>query len=157
MHRSQLLDAGGARLTTRSRRGLRAAGVAGAVAAALLVWMVAALVGIDLEVAMGTEPPQPVGPGGAVAASLAAAGAGWATLAVLERLTHHARTIWTVLATGVLLLSMAPTQAGVSVAATGALATMHLAVAAVLIPVLTLSAPPVGSGVSISDEQRRDG
>jgi hypothetical protein len=63
---------------------------------------------------------------------------GWAVLATLERLTPHARRIWLVLALVALAASLAMPLSGTGVGAAhrALLVLMHLAVAAVLIPVL---------------------
>ncbi|MBA9003503.1 DUF6069 family protein [Thermomonospora cellulosilytica] len=62
---------------------------------------------------------------------------GWAVLALLERLTRHARTIWTALAAAVLALSFAPIWL-LQVAADTRVMLMiiHVAVAAALLPML---------------------
>ncbi|BFO15443.1 hypothetical protein SHKM778_18310 [Streptomyces sp. KM77-8] len=82
----------------------------------------------------------------AVAALLASLAA-WTLLAVLERSgIRRARTIWTVTACTVLLLSFLPLTANDMDAATRtSLALMHLAVAAVLIPGLAGGVPRAGS------------
>ncbi|GAA1284629.1 hypothetical protein Psi02_33300 [Planotetraspora silvatica] len=112
--------------------------VAGASVAALAVWAVAdPLAGIDLTVRLsGTE--QHVGAGAVVAASLVAGFAAWASVALMERLTRRARRIWTVIAVVVLALSLSGPLGAVTTAGTVALACMHLVVAAVLIPGLTV-------------------
>lgn len=114
----------------------------GSAVAAVAVWVIAdPLVGADLRVDVaGTE--QDIVPVAVVLASLVQAGAGWAVLALLERFLTRARTIWLVLAVVVLV------GAGVN-AAVAALNTetavwlniMHLAVAAVLVPVLARTSP----------------
>lgn len=128
---------------TRSRRRMRAAGVAGGILAAVTVWALAGpLLGVDLQITSGTDQPQAIGVDAVITASLTAGLAGWGSSALLERLTRRARPVWTGLALVVLLASLAPTQAGVTTAATVALAAMHLAVAAVIIPVMTTTSPP---------------
>lgn len=119
------------------RAGVRAAGVAGAVAAAVIVWAVAALLGVDPEVTPGTDDVQTVEAGSVIVVSAAASLAGWGSLAVLERLWSRGRQVWTVVAVVVLVASLAGPLAGVTTAATVSLAVMHLAVGAVLIPTLT--------------------
>lgn len=143
-HRSlDHVDAGHEPAATRSRRRRRAAGVGGGILAAVAVWALAGpLLGVDLQVTPGTDQPQPIGVGAVLTASLTAGLAGWASSALLERLTHRARPVWTGLALVVLVASLAPTQAGATTAATVALAAMHLAVAAVVIPVMTTTSPP---------------
>ncbi|MGI8329863.1 DUF6069 family protein [Actinomadura scrupuli] len=125
----------------RHIRGLRALAVTGAVAAALTVWAVAVpLAGIEPAVRTGGG-TQPVGPGAIATSALLAGLAGWALLAALERLTSRARRTWTIIAVVVLVLSLSgPLGNGAHTTATVALAGMHLAVGAVLIPALRRSA-----------------
>ncbi|GAA4572749.1 DUF6069 family protein [Planotetraspora kaengkrachanensis] len=112
--------------------------VAGASAAALAIWALAGPVaGIDLTVRLNGADQQ-VGAGAVVAASLAAGLAAWASLALLERLTNQARRMWTVIAAVVLVFSLTGPLGAVGAAGTAVLACMHLAVAAVLIPGLTV-------------------
>jgi Family of unknown function (DUF6069) len=121
----------------------RALGVAGGVAAALAVWAIAVpLLGIHLLVRFGNGAPQNVGLDVVVGASLVASLCGWGLLASLERRTARARTIWTGVALVFLLVSVSlPLSAGTTTSTRVALALMHLAVAAVLIPVLRRSVP----------------
>jgi hypothetical protein len=131
--------------TTRPRRARALAGIAAALAA-LAVWLITdPLLGIDLTAptAPGSEELQPITPALVAGTSLVVALAGWALLALLERFTARARTIWTAVALLVALLSLAgplsilaSTEANVL-----ALALMHLAVAAVLIPMLAGTSP----------------
>lgn len=116
----------------------RAIGVAAATVAALAVWAVAVPgIGVDLLVRFGTGAAQTVQPWFVLGAALAASLCGWGLLAMLERRTERARAIWTTVAVIVLLASLSlPAMAGVTVAASLTLASMHVAVAAVLIPVL---------------------
>jgi hypothetical protein len=118
---------------TRRRRGLA---VLAAAAAALTIWVVAVpLAGAELDVRTngGT---QPVGPGAVVVASLLAGLAGWALLAVAERVGRRPRRTWTLVAGAVPALSMAGPLGGVGVVAKLVLVGMHLAVGAVLIGAL---------------------
>jgi hypothetical protein len=131
--------------TTRPQRA-RALAVIAATLAALAVWLITdPLLGIDLTgtTRPGSQQLQPITPALVAGASLAVALAGWALLALLERFTARARTIWTAVALLVALLSLAgplsilaSTEANVL-----ALALMHLAVAAVLIPMLAGTSP----------------
>lgn len=115
----------------------RAAAVVAAVAAALAVWVIAVpLLGVDLQVAPGSGEPQAVGVANVVVSGLVGGLAAWGSLAVLERLTTRPRRIWTVVAVAVLALSLMGPQAGTTAATTTTLVAMHLAVGAVLIPVL---------------------
>ena len=124
------------------RGAARAASVATATAAAVAVWAVAVpALGTHLLVRFGGGSPQTVGAGFVAGAALAASLAGWGLLALLERRTRHARAIWTAVAIAVTVASLGlPLSAGTTAAATTALALMHLAVAAVLIPALRRSA-----------------
>lgn len=82
---------------TRSAvHGRRAVGVAAAVGAALAGWAIAeGVFGVDVHApGFGGEPPTDVGAGD-VALSAAVAGlAGWALLALLERITDRAARLW---------------------------------------------------------------
>jgi Family of unknown function (DUF6069) len=132
--------------TTRLRRA-RALAVIAAALAALAVWLISdPLLGIDLTAltAPGSEELQPITPALVAGTSLVVALAGWALLALLERFTARTRTIWTAIALLVALLSLAgPLSALASTTAANAvaLALMHLAVAAVLIPGLAGTSP----------------
>jgi hypothetical protein len=116
----------------------RALSVAGATLAAAAVWVVAVrLLGTHLLVRFGAGAPQSVGIDFVVGASLVASLCAWSLLALLERRTSRARTIWTVVAVVVLPVSLSlPLTAGVAVSTKAALALMHVAAASVLIPSL---------------------
>jgi hypothetical protein len=130
--------------TTRPWRA-RALAVIAAVLAALAIWLVTdPLLGIDLTgpTVPGSEELMSISPAMVAGGSLVAALAGWALLALLERFTARARTIWTAIAVLVGLLSLAGplSTLGSTEANALALALMHLAVAAVLIPGLAATA-----------------
>ena len=114
--------------------------------AALVVWSVAVpLLGVGLTVR--TTPGstvQTIGAGFVGAVSLLASLLGWGLLAILERRTQRAGTIWTAPAGVVLLLlSLAgPLTAAVTTGGKVSLVALHLSVAAVLIPLLRSTAPP---------------
>ncbi|WP_116953142.1 DUF6069 family protein [Jiangella endophytica] len=119
-----------------TRRGRdRAAGVAATVVAAVLVWVVAEpVLGHDLVVEQPGQDARDLGAGAFVFFSLAAALLGWALLAVLERFTARARSIWTIVAIGVLAVSFLPffgIEASNATIVTLTLA--HVAVGAVLV------------------------
>jgi Family of unknown function (DUF6069) len=132
--------------TTRPRRA-RALAVIAATLAALAVWLVTdPLLGVDLIVPTrpGSEELMSITPVLVAGTSLVVALAGWALLALLERFTARARTIWTAVAVLFALFSLAGplSTLGSSTAATAvALALMHVAVAAVLIPMLAGTSP----------------
>jgi len=116
----------------------RILGVAGATLAAAAVWVIEVpLLGLRLPTQFGNTAPQGVGIGLVVVSALAGSLAGWGLLALLERRYARARTIWTWIALAFLLVSFsAPFSAGTTTTTKFALAIMHLAVAAVLIPTL---------------------
>jgi len=116
----------------------RALSVAAATLAAAAVWVVTVrLLGAHLLVRFGAGAPQTVGIDFVVGATLAASLCAWGLLALLERRTSRAPTIWTVVAVVVLLVSLSlPLTAGVAVSTKAALALMHVAAASVLIPSL---------------------
>jgi|HubBroStandDraft_1064217.scaffolds.fasta_scaffold08373_6 hypothetical protein len=120
----------------------RALGVGGAVLAAVAVWVVAVpLLGVHLLVRFGSGAAETVGVDYVVGASVIASLAGWGLLAMLERRTSRARSIWTVVAIVVLLVSLSlPLSVAATTASKIVLALMHVAAAAVLIPVLRLGA-----------------
>ncbi|GAA1720278.1 DUF6069 family protein [Nonomuraea bangladeshensis] len=123
----------------RSVTTTRPLAIGGAVLATGLLWLAARLLEIDLRVDQpgDGQPPVTVGLPLVIGATLVLSLLGWGALAVLERFTRRARTIWSVSACAVLLISFVPI-AGVE-AALGTkiiLSLMHLAVAAVLIPML---------------------
>jgi hypothetical protein len=132
--------------TTRPRRA-RALAVIAAALAALAVWLVTdPLLGIDLTgtTRPGSQELMSITPALVAGTSLVVALAGWALLALLERFTARARAIWTAIAVLFALLSLAgplSILASTSAANALALALMHLAVAAVLIPMLAGTSP----------------
>lgn len=121
----------------------RAIAVVAATLAPLAVWLVATqLFGTDLLVRPVGGNPQHVGAATVVAVALSGSLLGWALLALLERRTARARTLWTGVALAVLLLSLTgPLTAGAAAATKAVLVLMHLAVAAVLVPALRHSSP----------------
>lgn len=108
----------------------RAAWIVAATAVTSAIWAAARCLGADLT-ANDTAVTLPA----VIATTVLVGLAAWALLAILERATRRAATAWTCVAVAVLLLSLAGPVGG---AATGggkaALAAMHLAAAAVLIP-----------------------
>jgi Family of unknown function (DUF6069) len=125
------------------RRLMRATAVATSSLAATAAWLIAVpFAGVDLVVdrwdGAGT---MTVLLAHVVATAMIASLAGWAALAVLERLTRRARTAWTVGASIALLASLLmPLTAGATTAAAVTLAALHLVVGAILIPTLARSA-----------------
>ncbi|MFI7576892.1 DUF6069 family protein [Micromonospora sp. NPDC049497] len=124
--------------TTTSSVRRRALGVLAAVATCVLIWVIGAVAGVDWTVTTPGRPAMEVGLAMVVVFSLGASLVGWAALVVLERFAgHRATLIWTVLAAVVAVVSLLPLfGADASTGAKLALGAMHLAVAAVLIPIL---------------------
>jgi hypothetical protein len=128
---------------TRPTAALRALTVLGAVVTTLVIWAVEAqLLGIDLRARpVPGAPAVVVGPAAIASATLLAGLVAWGLLAALERLTARVRTVWLVVGVVVLLISLtAPLAGGVSAAAAVGLACIHVAAAAVLIPLLPRAA-----------------
>ncbi|MGF1663862.1 MAG: DUF6069 family protein [Kineosporiaceae bacterium] len=114
----------------------------GGAVAGLVVWLIAALVAdADLRVTIGATEQQIVAVW-VVGSALVQGGVGWAVLALLERFLTRARTIWLVIAVVVLVLTgVNAAVAAVNTETAVWLNVMHLAVAAVLVPVLARTSP----------------
>jgi len=138
-----------ARLRAPAPAIVRLTAVAAAIASALAVWVTA-------ELAFGVDPRAPsfdastetlpVRAQDVLLVSALLSFAGWGFIAVLERLTAHARRVWLVIAVAALVLSLGTPLAGtgVSLANRSVLMLMHLAVGGVLIPALYRSSPRRG-------------
>jgi hypothetical protein len=131
------------------RHTARPVAVALAVLAALAVWGVSELIfGVDVrQPAFGPGVPQNLTAGPVVVASVVAGLAAWLALAVLERLTRHARAAWVTLATLVLAASLgAPLSGrGIDEQSRLVLTLLHLTVGTLLIVLLARSSPPARS------------
>jgi hypothetical protein len=119
---------------TSGRVGARAL----AVAAAALVWLVGEpLLGNDLVVEQPGQAPLDLTLASFVVITLGASLAGWAVLAMLEKITRYGRRIWTGLAVAVVLVSFLPfLSAQMSTGSAVVLGLAHLVVGAVLVPLL---------------------
>ncbi|MDG4824959.1 DUF6069 family protein [Asanoa sp. WMMD1127] len=126
----------------------RGAVAVAATAAPAVVWLAAVPIGgLDIVASM----PAPATPGTAarhavtvglpavVVAAATASLAGWVLFSLLERLTPLAGPVWLGVALPAFILSLAGPFMATTTAAMLALAGMHLAVAAVLVPGLALS------------------
>ena len=111
--------------------------VAGAAAAAFLIWMIAVpALGADLVVRETPGSATTQVSGGAVLSSALVAGfLGWALLAALERRTRLAATLWRCIAAAVALVSLAG-PLGLAVSGTGVLLGLHVVVAGILLVAL---------------------
>jgi hypothetical protein len=121
--------------TTRASSSSPVTAVLGATAAAVVIWIVATLVGAELTVSFGAgQPIQKVTVINVVVAALVGSLVGWGLLALLRRFTTNARAIWTIIAIIFALLSLGGPLSTISSASTKAwLVAMHLAVATVTI------------------------
>ncbi|MEV0090008.1 DUF6069 family protein [Streptomyces sp. NPDC050738] len=135
-----------------SVRRLRSLAVGAAVLTAPALWAIARAAGADLVVPQGDgKDSMTVGPAAVIATALGVSLLGWGALAQLERRTTPSRAlrVWTWTAVTVLLLSLLPvltSEAGA--AAKTVLPALHLAVAAVLIPLMRRSASADGTTTS---------
>lgn len=120
----------------------RAIAVVGAVLAPGAVSLLAQATGIELKITQSGQAPMVIGLPLVVATALAASLAGWAVLAVLQRMTGHARALWTGLALAALLASLGPIAIVETTTETHiVLALMHVIVAVVLILGLRATIP----------------
>jgi uncharacterized paraquat-inducible protein A len=119
---------------TRVRRRWRAGVVVATVVAALLAWLVANLIDASaVQVRMQDKVTTVNGVSVLIVSALAAL-AGWALLAVLERMSPSGRRIWTVIAAIVLLLSLTmPLSYGLGAASKWSLVAFHVVVGLVVI------------------------
>ncbi|TDD87191.1 hypothetical protein E1293_08375 [Actinomadura darangshiensis] len=122
----------------------RALTVAGAVAAALVLWVLTGPVaGLDPSAETGGKTAE-VGAGAVIAGSLIAGLAAWGLLALLERMVARPGRVWTVIAAVALALSMTgPLGSAADGTSMAILAGMHLIVAVILIPGLARTARDV--------------
>lgn len=129
------------------RTSIRAAAVAGAVVAAIAVWLIArygAGVRLRMPAFSAAQGPAGLGLGFVAVTSAVASLIGWGAVTLIERLSHHPRRNWLITGLLALVVSLsAPLSGhGVTAADRAALICMHLATAAVLIPVFARTAGP---------------
>jgi Family of unknown function (DUF6069) len=129
---------------TGSVRKTRLLTVGGGVVAAVLIWGIAQLAGMDLrQPALGPgEAPMALTIVPVIAASAIASLAGWGLLALLERFTAKARAVWTTISVIFVVLSFAGPFSGEGIT-TGnrlVLALMHVVVGAIVITGLARTA-----------------
>lgn len=124
--------------TDKSLLRARGAAVVGGVVAAVIVWVIAGpIAGAALDVELGGKnEAQHVGLGAVILVSAIAGLLGWALLAVLQRVTGKAGTVWTIVAAVFLVLSLAGPMSGTTSGTKAALVCLHLAVGVVVILLL---------------------
>jgi hypothetical protein len=123
-------------------RKIRLTGIAAAIVLPAMIWVIASpVLGADMLVEDATGKEMEIGLPPVLTVSIGAALLGWAFLAVLERFTRHARIIWTIVATVLLLLSLVPLSGPMSGGTRATLALLHLAVGIPLIAAFWRSAP----------------
>jgi Family of unknown function (DUF6069) len=113
----------------------------GALAAALAWTVEVPMLGIHLNYRFGTGHIQTIAAGQVIGVTVAAALLGWLLLALLERRTPRARSLWTAIALAALAASLAlPLAAATTTSAAAALVVMHLTVGAAVIPAMARTA-----------------
>ena len=117
------------------RRRDRAVIVLAAVVAAVVAWIVAdPIAGAEFTVQQGDRDPMDIGIALVVLTALIAGLAAWGSLALLERLTARAATIWTAIAAVALGVSLlAPLTAEATAGTHVSLVLLHMIVGGVLI------------------------
>jgi uncharacterized protein DUF6069 len=119
----------------------RALCAAGGALAAALAWIVEVpLLGIHLTYRFGGGHIQTIAAGRVIGIALAASLLGWLLLALLERRTPHARTLWTTIALVTLAVSLVMPLAATTTSAAAGLAMIHLTVGAAVIPAMARTA-----------------
>src|ERR1700733_3002503 len=119
-------------------RALCAAG--GALAADLARIVEVPLLGIHMVRRAGGRHIHTVAAGRVSGIALAASLLGWLLLALLERRTPHARTLWTTIALVTLAVSLVMPLAATTTSAAAGLAMIHLTVGAAVIPAMARTA-----------------
>jgi hypothetical protein len=131
----------------RHRARTRLAGAAGAVAAAMAVWLVARY-GAGLHPHTpgfsSAQRPASLTPGFVAVLSAAASLLAWAALTLIERIARRPRRVWVFTGLITLAVSLSAPLSGHGVTGTDRLALicMHLAVAVALVPIFALTVSP---------------
>jgi Family of unknown function (DUF6069) len=140
-------------MTHRTRR--RIATLVLAPAAALLVWALVRLLGIELVVSVGDGA---VGPADVIAASLVGGAGGWLIVRLLELRSRSPRRLWAIVGSTSLALSMIGPAWSADGASAVALMCMHVVTAVVVIGGFAATLPARGSaGESRSTNLRPSG
>lgn len=119
---------------------MRAMAIVDAIALNVVILAIARLVTGDWPVATVDGDAQTIGLVPVVLVTLIAGLVAWGVLALLERMTANAKTIWTAIAVVVFLLSLlGPLGSGVGTSSKIVLALMHVGAAATIIPLMRRS------------------
>ena len=119
---------------------MRAMAIVDAIIVNVLILVVARVATGDYPVATVGDDDQTIGFVQVILVTAMVGLVAWALLALLERMTDRAATIWTAIAVGVLLLSMlGPLGSGVDTFSKVVLALLHVGAAATIIPLMLRS------------------
>jgi hypothetical protein len=116
---------------------MREVAIVAAIVVNVIILVVGRLVNGEFPVATTGSDERAVGFGQVIIMTGVTGLIAWGLLAVLERITSHAKTIWTVIAVIAFLLSiLGPIDGGVDTASKVVLALMHVGAAATIIPLM---------------------
>jgi hypothetical protein len=122
---------------------VRVMAIVDAIALNVVVLAIARLATGDWPVASVGDDEQQIGVVPVILVTLVAGLVAWGLLALLERVTSNARTIWTAIAVVVFLLTLiGPLGSGAGTSSTIVLALMHAGAAATIIPLMRRSDDP---------------
>lgn len=129
-------------VTTSPRWARPAIALVAALSPAIVFLLVSTIGGVDVAVpeSFGSEQREELELGAVIGASVIAVLVGWGVLAVLERLTDKALTIWTVGALVLAAISM-PWSTGFRTSDRVVITLMHVAIAAVFIVGMRVTSP----------------
>ena len=128
-----------------SARQMRALAIGAAIVANVAILIVGWLAMGDFPTVTQGGDDQTVGFAQVVVTTALAGLVAWGSLALLERMTSRATAIWTAIAVVVFVLSLTgPLGSGVDASSKAVLASMHVAAAATLIPLMRRSAATRG-------------
>jgi hypothetical protein len=125
---------------SRSARRWRLRAIEAALAITLLILLASRLVTGDFPLVTVSREQRSIGVFETIVATAVVSLAAWALLALLERFTMRATTIWLTVAIVVLLLSLSgPISQGVDTESTLVLLALHVGAAAAIIPLMWAS------------------
>ena len=120
-----------------SGRQTRAMAIVAAIVVNVIILVAGRLVNGEFPVATVGSDDRTIGFGQVIVMTGVTGLIAWGLLAVLERITSRAKTIWTVIAVIVVVLSiLGPIDGGVDTASKVVLALMHVGAAATIVPLM---------------------